>query len=132
LALCALFLTGCLESAEPSELSCTEDRYCPSGYLCVGARPGLPGACQKPKDAAAQDAPAGSTDVADFDGLGDAGDALDDGDLRGPQGGRDSARDTAMGLDQSVSIDTLVGPDAPAEVPSPRDLGFETLSDTPI
>jgi hypothetical protein len=42
-ALALLPLAGCFDTANPSELSCTQGKYCPDGYVCVGAQTGITG-----------------------------------------------------------------------------------------
>jgi len=54
-ALPLALLAGCFEGLAPTQLNCTEDRYCPAGYVCVGTQPGAPGRCRKPADAARPD-----------------------------------------------------------------------------
>lgn len=125
-ALGALLLTGCFESAKPSELSCTADQFCPRGYVCVSAGPGLAGACQKPKDAAAEDAPVRLTDASDCDGLEDEDGAAHHGDLTAPRDGQALAKDAAQVLDQAVDMPVKL--DAASDVP-PGSLGLETFSD---
>ena len=121
-ALGALFLTGCFESAKPSELSCTDNQYCPDGYVCVGVQPGTPGTCQRSNGDAAVDSPAPSNDLAGFDGM-------EDEDSSPSTDGKVLLRDVPEVLDQAQTIDAPYGLDGALDAPSSGDSGFETLSD---
>jgi hypothetical protein len=124
-------MAGCLESAKPSELSCTSDQFCPSGYVCVGARSGVPGSCQKPNASdAAADAPVGLADGSDSDGLDDEDGARNHGDLATLRDGQALAKDAAQVQDQAVDVPVVL--DAASDVQSLGNLGFAPLLDTPI
>jgi hypothetical protein len=128
--LALLPLAGCFDSAETSQLSCTQDKYCPAGYVCLGIQPGLPGKCQRGNDSgpadtlviadrastvdtAALDVPAAAVDAPagpDHDSLGDLGGNLVDlGAGAGGAAGMDVSRggDGAGGsVDVGSSHDT--------------------------
>jgi hypothetical protein len=106
-----LFAAGCFDSAGPDELSCTKDKFCPSGYVCVAQQPGAVGKCQKADDSRITDAtPA-------FDGV--AGDTA---------GHFDAALDVRLGLDTMPGPETPSGvdqaspPDKPSEVDAASDM----------
>lgn len=46
-ALTAVSVTGCFNSPNKSNISCTKSVYCPDGLVCVGASDSKPGVCAK-------------------------------------------------------------------------------------
>ena len=131
-ALALLPLAGCFETANPGELSCTQNKYCPDGYVCVGEQPGFPGRCQKPTDGGRSDVAI----VADSAFVSDSPRGLDtsvppDGHVS-PSDGPDPAVDSAVTPeDQAPFIDTTARPDATADIPAPIDLGIDLGPDLP-
>jgi hypothetical protein len=126
-----VLLPSCLENANPDQLSCTQNQYCPKGYVCVGVQPGGSGKCQKSKDAGGTDSPAPSLDAVDPDGPGDQ-DGADLGDLALPRDDTASLGDAAEVVDQAVPVDVPIGLDGASEAPVEADLGYEAPPDTPI
>jgi hypothetical protein len=118
-----VLLPGCLETANPDQLSCTQNQYCPEGYACVAVQPGGSGKCQKSKDAGGTDSSAPSLDAVDPDGLGDQDGAADLGDLASPRHDLASFGDAAEVLDQAAPVDLSSGLDGALEAPVQADLG---------
>jgi hypothetical protein len=125
-------LAGCFDTANPSELHCTQNKYCPDGYVCVGAQPGSTGRCQKPADGGWTDVaiPADGASAFDAPRSPDASVAPDGPALPGdgPISGVDS---TATSADQAWSFDTATGPDGAPDIPLLSDLGPDVGSDLP-
>ncbi len=129
-ALGFISLAGCFDSANTNQLSCTADKYCPDGYVCVGAQPGTPGKCQKQADG-----DAGRSDaivvVDSADSSDGRGNTLVDGSVS-PSDSPTTSTDAPATIDQASSIDISNEPDAAADLPAPADLGRDVPSDAPI
>ena len=125
-ALALLPLAGCFDTANPSELSCTQGKYCPDGYVCVGAQTGSPGKCQKPADAGISDA-ISVTDGADsLDGRANTDSPVP------PNDGPTTNIDMLAAIDQSPSPDISNEPDTASDLPESNDLGRDAFLDGPI
>ena len=108
-ALALLPVAGCFESATPSELSCTQSKYCPGGHVCVGAQPGSPGRCQKSGD-------------------GVDGQANTDARVDSPV----PPSDGPMTSTDAATSDLSNQPDTASDVPASADLGYEVASDAQV
>lgn len=49
-AVATAFTSGCFNSPDKSNISCTKNAYCPHGLVCVGASDSKPGVCAKATD----------------------------------------------------------------------------------
>jgi len=128
--LALLPFAGCLESARVDELSCTKDKFCPDGYVCVATQAGAPGKCQKAADAGRSDAMsvADSANTTDGRAINDAGAdgpaPLNDGPVTSP--------DTLAATDEAPSPDISDEPDTVSDLLVLADLGPDVPSDIPI
>lgn len=129
-ALALLPLAGCFDTAKPSELSCTQSKCCPDGYVCVGAQTGSPGKCQKPADAGRSDTMI-VTDSADNIGSRADADTRADGPVP-PNDGPTTNTDTPAAIDPSPSPDSSNDQDTDSDLPASADLGRDVPSDAPI
>jgi len=125
-ALALLPLAGCFDTTKPSELSCTQSKYCPDGYVCVGAQTGSPGKCQKPADAGGFDVPIVVDSADSIDGR-----ANTDGPVP-PNDGPTTNTDMPAAIDQAPSLDTSNEPDTASDLPASADLDRDVPSDAPI
>ena len=125
-ALALLPLASCFDTTKPSELSCTQSKYCPDGYVCVGAQTGSPGKCQKPADAGGFDVPIVVDSADSIDGR-----ANTDGPVP-PNDGPTTNTDMPAAIDQAPSLDTSNEPDTASDLPASADLDRDVPSDAPI
>ena len=142
LAIAIGLLAGCFNSATLNELSCTKDKYCPDGYVCIGAQIGTPGKCQKALDSgtpvsstvdgssAINDGSPIPVDVAiDIAPTSEAG----SGKMAGAE---DTGADKAPPLYSEVGTDVVppYGADAPSDTPEATDLpnDFSAIPDLPV
>jgi hypothetical protein len=127
-------VAGCFQSAGPDELSCTQDKYCPSGYVCVGVQIGRPGKCQPQSDAGGNPGPADGARPLDGNGPGTVDMAIDSQafDLRVAIDQRtiDAAPDSTALASTDVEMDGAQRPvtidatgDFPVDVGTVYDLG---------
>jgi hypothetical protein len=122
-ALTLLPIAGCFDTANTNELSCTQSKYCPDGYACVGAQPGLPGKCQRAVDAGGFDVIVVVDGPSRLDGQGSgAPDAAYDGPT--------TNTDTMAAIDQSPALDMSNEPVAALDLSA--DLGRDVPPDSPL
>jgi hypothetical protein len=112
---------GCFQSARVDELSCTTDKFCPDGYVCVAPPTGAPGKCQKAADAGRSDGIAAidGTTSRDVQTSPDADAATDQAALPDSPVGPDAA---GPSLDLGPDVSTA-NPDAPDGAVNALDLG---------
>jgi hypothetical protein len=121
--LALLSVAGCFHSPDLNNLSCTENKYCPDGYVCVGAQPASPGKCQRPGDAGpvdgvlVEDSASGTDARANPDGSAASVDQ--------------AGRDLAVSTDATQSPDSLNERDAASDVSMPIDSGHDIFADAP-
>jgi len=152
-SLAVVSLAGCFENANTSELSCTQDKYCPDGYVCVGVQIGLPGKCQKQADAGSLGSAAADgsrtfdgASVSVIDGSLDNGHTLEVGTIdlvpatdsivdKVSPVHVDAEIDSSSLIDGASPVDSSRVPDVPADlpdapVPSPE-AGIDGMPDLP-
>lgn len=120
--LALLPLGGCFESAGVNELTCDKDIFCPTGYVCVVAQPGVPGKCQRPSDAGHADATISADSPPGTDGMGTADTGADR-----PISSNDGSAETSAPTDQGQSPDNPTEPDSRLDVPVAPDLGPDVV-----
>lgn len=135
---------GCINSPDLTKISCTQDKYCPDGYVCIGAKGTQPGLCAKATDGGYIDAISALPEVAGSDGASglETANPLDTAldlsqkpdinpnapldspltalDLGGIEAGipPDSASDTSLSSLDSVTTEAGIPTDTPPDAPS--------------
>ena len=123
--LALLSASGCVRSIDATRIRCTQDKYCPDGYVCVGAKGAEPGLCAKATDGGGIDGrPAADTGGAETAtvSLVDTSGAID---VRLPAAVVDTALPRDADLDAPVTFDmgkdvateALLGMDVPSDLP---------------
>jgi Protein of unknown function (DUF1566) len=125
-SLTALVVAGCFDRPDLNKISCTKDKFCPDGYVCVGAQPGAPGVCRKTADGGGVDSTASFDGAIGIDGRpGSDGMVSIDGAFM-PLDGPALLADSGPAIDVVSPVDNAPGPDAAPDMPMPPDVGRDS------